>query len=263
MPLNDRLRAAVFARDKGICAFSGLSLWMLDFGASPFSHPDWVDHIVPASRGGSDKLDNLISASFFHNSKKLNNSRDRSYLFQNGVPTEEFYFRIGELSQQQSELLVRNARLIESDWYFNRALFNISVALGNDSGGFEAVRGRDYWINSAYKRLETWRRLTNGAGPSWFMRRGLVRYPRAPDVRLMLSLTQAGQDELRKAYGKLLKHYRANCVAVERLARSRTRQERIRAWQIARTSRFITAPTLEAIRSSVRGLQALAASVDQ
>ena len=112
-------------------------------------------------------------------------------------------------------------------------------------------------MNSAYKRLETWRRLTNGAGPSWFIKRGLVRYPRATDVRLMLSLTHADQDELRKAYGKLLKHYRANCAAVERLARCTTRQGRMRALQIARTSRFVTSPTLEAIRSSVRGLQAL------
>src|SRR5215211_6133145 len=47
MPLTDKLRAAVFARDKGICAFSNLSVWMLDYGTAPFGHPDWADHIKP------------------------------------------------------------------------------------------------------------------------------------------------------------------------------------------------------------------------
>lgn len=57
----------------------------------------------------------------------------------------------GSVSCRSSRLNlpVRNARLTESDWYFNRALFNINVALGNDSGGFEAVRGGHYWMNSA------------------------------------------------------------------------------------------------------------------
>ena len=41
MPLTDKLRAAVFARDKGICAFSGLSLWLLDYGTSPIGQGDW------------------------------------------------------------------------------------------------------------------------------------------------------------------------------------------------------------------------------
>ena len=31
MALTDRLRAEVYARDKGICSFSGVSLWVLDY----------------------------------------------------------------------------------------------------------------------------------------------------------------------------------------------------------------------------------------
>jgi 5-methylcytosine-specific restriction endonuclease McrA len=62
--MNDALRAAVFARDKAICSFSGLSVWYLDHGTAPFSHADWVDHVKPKSRGGKDTLENLVCAYF-------------------------------------------------------------------------------------------------------------------------------------------------------------------------------------------------------
>jgi 5-methylcytosine-specific restriction endonuclease McrA len=97
MPLTDKLRAAVFARDRGICGFSGLSLWLLDYGTSPIGQADWPDHIVPVSRGGKDTLDNLVCASHVYNRKKLNNTRDRVYLFRNGQPTEDFFWIHGEL----------------------------------------------------------------------------------------------------------------------------------------------------------------------
>ena len=39
MGLTDNLRAAVFARDKAVYSFSGLSLWLLDHGTAPFVQP--------------------------------------------------------------------------------------------------------------------------------------------------------------------------------------------------------------------------------
>jgi 5-methylcytosine-specific restriction endonuclease McrA len=82
--MNDGLRAAVFARDKGICSFSGLSVWYLDHGTAPFSHADWTDHVKPKSRKGGDTLENLVCASYFYNRKKLNNGSDCQYLFSEG-----------------------------------------------------------------------------------------------------------------------------------------------------------------------------------
>ena len=58
MAVTDAMRAKVFARDKGICAFSGLSLWILDY-STPISHHDWVDHVRPASRGGKKNVELL------------------------------------------------------------------------------------------------------------------------------------------------------------------------------------------------------------
>jgi len=159
MPLTDKLRAAVFARDKGICAFSGLSLWMLDYGTAPFGHWDWADHTLPVSRGGKHTLDNLVCASHFHDSKKRNNSADRSYLFRNGQPTEEFFWTHGELSEAEGQLLKRHACLTETDWYFNRALYNIRVTLADEEAGADVVRDRRYWLRAAYKQLLAWRRL--------------------------------------------------------------------------------------------------------
>jgi hypothetical protein len=151
--MNDALRAAVFARDKGICSFSGLSVWYLDYGTAPFSHADWVDHVQPKSRNGKDTLENLVCASYFYNRKKLNTGSDRQYLFSEGQPTETFFWTHGELSSQQAKLLKSHAALGSSDWYFNRAIYNIMVAIGDELVKADAVRSRDYWLASARKRM--------------------------------------------------------------------------------------------------------------
>jgi len=247
MPLTDKLRAAVFARDKGICAFSGLSLWMLDYGTAPFGHPDWPDHIVPVSRGGKDTLDNLVCASFFHNRKKLNNTSDRNYLFRNGAPTNMFFQTHGEVSDPQAQLLQRHARIIEADWHFNRALFNIRVALDDEAYGADVVRGRGYWLASAYKRLSTWRKISDDANVASFGRRGLIRYPSAPDVKLMLSLATADEPRMLSVYRQLLRHYRANRKVLDRFCHARTDQARMEALIVGRNA-LATAPLIKPLR---------------
>ena len=259
MPLTDKLRAAVFARDKGICSFSGLSLWMLDYGTAPFSHPDWPDHIKPISRGGKDTLDNVVCASFHYNSKKLNNGRDCGYLFREGRPTEEFFWTHGELSRTQAQLLKRNACLTEADWYFNRALFNVKVAIADEVFGADVVRKRDYWLNSAYKRLLAWRRLSGPSGPTSFTRRGLIRYPSASDVQLMLSLATADHTELQKVYHRLAKHYRANCRALDAFVLARTPERREVILQKAGRDNYVTEPLINVVRQNARRLQEISA----
>jgi hypothetical protein len=149
--LTDKLRAAVFARDKAICSFSGLSLWLLDYGTAPFAQPDWADHIKPVSRGGKDTLDNLVCASFFYNSKKTNNGSDTQYLFRDGQPTDAFFWNHGYLSREQGVILRRHETICESDWYFNRAIYNLTCAMITD--GSVVTRSPAYWQQSAYKRL--------------------------------------------------------------------------------------------------------------
>lgn len=255
MPLTDKLRAAVFARDKGICAFSGLSLWLLDYGTAPFGQPDWPDHIVPVARGGSDRLDNLVCASFFYNVKKLSNGGDRSYLFREGRPTEDFFMNHGELSDAQAVALRRHACLTEADWYFNRVLYNIRVALWNEADRAVVTRDRAYWLRSANKRLETWRKLAGGADARSFIERGLVRFPTAPDVKLLLSLVTADRQELLRICRRLLPHFRANRGMLFRFIRAKDDRARAQVVADARRHALTTAPLLQVLKHNAMRLR--------
>lgn len=246
--LTDRLRAAVFARDKGICSFSGLSVWMMDYGAVPFAQPDWVDHIRPKSRGGRDTLDNLVCASFFYNRKKLNNGADCDYLFRDGRPTETYFFTHGELSTEQGRLLARHSCLTESDWYFNRAVYNIMVALADDFAEVDVRRKHNYWLGSAYKRLTAWRKYSGETDGRAFVRRGLVRFPDSPDIQLMLALASADEPELVKIYKQMEVHYRANATALAAFAQAQTDRQRLAVIRRAEKNRNVTPPLLNVLR---------------
>jgi hypothetical protein len=250
MALTDQIRAAVYARDKAICAFSGLSLWLLDFGSAPHGQPDWVDHIRPASRGGSDTLDNLVCASHFYNRKKLTNSSDTKYLFSGGKATEELFWSHGCLSIEQASTLVRHAAIDQSDWYFNRALFNLRVAMHDQWCCFPAKRSARYWQNAALRRLVTWKRLSGDRGPGSFIKRGLVRFPKAPDVKLMLQLASIStEDELRAIYRQLLRFYQANATALERFSLARDDAHRRAILAAAQKRHSVTEPLLAALRT--------------
>lgn len=246
--MNDALRAAVFARDKAICSFSGLSVWYLDHGTAPFSHADWVDHVKPKSRGGKDTLENLVCASLFYNCKKLNNGSDCQYLFSEGAPTEIFYFTHGELSSQQASLLNSHKNITAPDWYFNRAIYNVMVAIQNDLAKVDATRDREYWLTSARKRIETWKKMTSAI--SSFESRGLVRFPDAEDINLMLSLCSAPYEKWGKIYKQLLKCTRDNENALAKFLKAKSASARKRTVLEAEAKRFVTAPLIEVIRKN-------------
>jgi len=185
--LTDALRAEVFVRDKAICAFSGISLWLLDHGATPTFQMDWPDHVKPASRGGSSLPDNLVCASYSYNSKKRNNSADNTYLFRNGKPTYFYWHNFGEVTAAQARFMARN--FLPADWYFNRALANILVALNNRYWHRKRSRGTGYWLKAAAKKLAVYRKLAADC-PS-MASRGLLSNPLTADTRLMLSLRDA------------------------------------------------------------------------
>jgi hypothetical protein len=252
--MNDGLRAAVFARDKGICSFSGLSVWYLDHGTAPFAHADWVDHVKPRSRNGTDTLDNLVCASHFYNQKKLNNSSDCQYLFSEGKPTETFFWTHGELSLQQASLLASHAALKESDWYFNRAIFNIMVAVADELAKVHVVRKREYWMASAYKRIEIWKRITKESSQN-FIKRGLVRYPHAADVKLMLSLVDASNEAWPGIYRALLKLTRENETTLNRFLRAKYKKARLEVISEAEAKGVATQPLLEILKRNATRLE--------
>jgi hypothetical protein len=249
--MNDALRAAVFARDKAICSFSGLSVWYLDHGTAPFAHPDWVDHVRPKSRGGKDTLDNLVCASHFYNRKKLNNGSDCQYLFSCGAPTEIFYFTHGALSIQQAQLLKSHSGILVSDWYFNRAIFNLMVAVWDELAKNDATRTRDYWMAAAQKRMTAWQKLSVGV-PS-FEDRGLVRFPDADDVRWMLLIRTAETDgEWLRVYKALLKWARSNERMLTKFIKAGDSERRSKVADSARREGTATFPLLAAMSENAR-----------
>lgn len=257
MAVTNTLRAGVFERDKAICAFSGVSVWILDYGTAPFAQHDWVDHIRPRSRKGNDSIENLVCASHFYNSKKVNNGRDNAYLFYGGEPTEWFFWVHGELSAEQTETLARHAKIAKADWYLNRCLMNLTNALQIDWSKRVVVRQMDYWLGAAHKCLVAWRRISGETGPDTFQDRELVRYPTAPDVQLMLSLTRSDAVGLQRIFRRLAIHYRANASALDAFGKAENQQKRRSILKAAEAGGKATEPLLTALRNDVARLDAL------
>jgi hypothetical protein len=254
MGLTDNLRAAVFARDKAICSFSGLSLWLLDYRTAPFAQPDWADHIKPVSRGGNDTLENLVCASFFYNSKKTNNGSDTAYLFRDGQPTEIFFWNHGYLSTEQAVIMRRHAKLCETDWYFNRAIYNLSCAMHDNWLRSASVRTPEYWQRSAYKRLAIWRQKATPKERG-FLKRSLVRFPDAPDVQLLLELADADFPQLQKIYKKRCRYYNANANVLDAFAGTSDAQRRTQIIRHAGDRGLVTEPLLHSLHANLNLLR--------
>ena len=105
----DRVRAEVFARDNAICAYRGVSVWILDLGAAPFVDDVWTDHIELASKGGPSDAENLICASASANWVRNRNPTHPPHYFFGGKPTTDFFddgYDIGPALQE----VLRNRR---------------------------------------------------------------------------------------------------------------------------------------------------------
>lgn len=186
---TDRQKAEIFVRDRAICAFSGKSLWVLDYGLSPTFDVDWVDHIKPASKGGGNEIENGICASSFYNSKKNDNSRDNSYLFHNGKPTSEFYYHFEVIPNAVADHIERFSSAAISDWYFNRAasrfLYGLSWLVEARRGNVY-VRDDHYYSKSTLSALVSWRKKSQADRS--FESRGLISKKVSEDQKTLLKL---------------------------------------------------------------------------
>jgi len=179
-------KAEIYVRDHATCAFSGKSLWLLDFGLGPLGDHDWVDHSTPCARGGKSDILNGVCASYTYNSKKGANGRDKQYLFREGRPTEDYYDFYGPLPPPLRKQLKR--RFFVSDWFFNRCVALSLETLGerhyrSPPGTVRQVR---FCQKAAWRALCQFQRRSVGA-PS-FEERGLVTYPSDPGTKALLRL---------------------------------------------------------------------------
>lgn len=227
LEFSDAQKAEIFVRDRGLCAFSGKSLWMLDYGISPTYEIDWVDHITPAARGGGNSIENGICASYFYNSKKRDNSSDNKFMFRNGKPTSHFFYFYETLPLNIAEHLSRFAKAQTSDWYLNRALFRFILGVASIRAiekGKERKRDERYYAKSTLKILSQWKKLSINSESIHI--RGMIPENCSEDQLALLNVVQMNCQE------QLIDHMHAcypwlsnSCDAINLLANANSPHE--------------------------------------
>lgn len=222
---TDKQKAEVFVRDRATCAFSGKILWILDYGACPTWDVDWVDHIKPFAKGGTSTIDNAICASSFHNYKKSDNTLDQYYLFYHGKPTKHLFYQYEVIPKTIAENLKRFRNLHYSDWYFNRALFRLLLAvvwLRNKALSRKLnKRDANYYSKSAFKAVREWRSIIEKENVLSFEERGLVPQNPCKGINLMLSIRESrSTEEVLNIVHALAPIYTANSLAMETLSQA-------------------------------------------
>jgi hypothetical protein len=153
-------------------------------------------------------------------------------------------------------MMRRHGRIVADDWYFNRAVYNVMLGVHADWSGADVSRKPEYWQNSALKRLNKWRK--RGGSRSSFVKRELVRYPSAPDVRLLMNLAEVDSEkDMASIHKRLLRHYRANATAIESFAVARSSIERQQSLERAEAARWTTEPLLVGMRQNLVAMSAL------
>src|SRR5207302_7983136 len=87
---TDRQKAELFVRDHATCAYTGKSLWLLDYGADPYFEVDWADHRRPVARGGTSTLANGVCASWGANFAKSDSLKRHACMFRFGRATPAY-----------------------------------------------------------------------------------------------------------------------------------------------------------------------------
>lgn len=241
-------KATIYALDRATCAFSGKSLWLLDYGLSYYGSHDWVDHELPSARGGRANIENGVSASYEYNSKKGDNAKDTFYLFKRGRPTEKYFDYFGPLPPATARQLSR--QFVESDWYFNRMIAMLLEALGErlERSKPGTVRLIRFSQKAAWRRLQDWRRTT--VADASIEDRKLVLYPADLGTQKILALRgETSLAEFNSAARALFPYYRDNADLHCRFWSAKTAGDRTRIISKARRSRFCHPVTLKTLVS--------------
>ena len=200
---------------------------MLDYGISPTYDIDWVDHIIPAARGGDNSIENGICASHFYNSKKRDNSNDNKFLFRNGKPTNHFFYFHETLPPNIAEHLSRFSKSETSDWYLNRALFRFMLGVASIRAiekGKERKRDERYYAKSTLKILSQWKKLSINSDSIHL--RGLIPGNCSEDQLALLYVSQLScQEELIAHMHSCYPWFSNSCDAINLLANASSSQQ--------------------------------------
>ncbi len=225
---TDIIKAEIFVRDRATCCFSGKSLWILDYGASPTYEIDWVDHIKPASKGGKSTLENGLCVSYLFNFKKQANAHDNIVFFEDGFPTYEFYEYFEEIPSEIANNLNRFSKLEPSDWYFNRGLFRIMCGVGRivfskDDDKNPYKRDYKYYAKSALKMFSKWDKLI---AKNTLKQRGIINSPLRKEQRILFNCATCNNEaEIIKNMRLLAPYYKNGVACVGRMSNAESDQD--------------------------------------
>lgn len=227
---SDATRAQIFAWDRGVCALTGANLWMLDYGLSGLEQEDWADHIKPVARGGKHLPGNGVCASANANFTKGANGRANEFWFIGGRPTYRYFSDMGKVPEATARWLARDVQ--PSDWYFNRAVRNLCLAIGAhgyDVSGYKRHEDRLYYPKAALRFLKEFRdewmsaatarrRFTRVAIERDWQARGLMLrkpWPEQSDILELLDLDD--EESVARLAEALSRRYRQNSAWVEKM----------------------------------------------
>lgn len=254
---SDSQKAEIYSRDHALCCFTGKNLWILDYGASPTYQPDWVDHIIPASKGGKATIDNGILTSAYYNYKRGSNTRDKGYIFHSGFPTGEYYFFYEKITKELSEHIKRFSKLEKADWYFNRALYHIMLGIEYlfnpyDINGNMLKRDSTYYSKASIKKINEWRTMGEEANLKSLKDRNLIPKNLSHDQKLLLTVINAQtHDDIIKICKKLLPFYKANYKAIDKQVKMK---DKLKIKNHIESDNFITPRVKNFIKSNIEFL---------
>ena len=216
---SDTTKAQLYAWDNAVCAMTGASLWMLDYGATSLCHYDWADHVKPRARGGSHESENGVSVAEEANYEKGANGRANRYAYVAGQPTWKAFAGFGKIPEDTAKYLRRD--LLPRDWYFNRCLANLMWFVFGRVEGWTGTRIKGkpmYYPKAAFRFLEDFREqwrndLKVDGGPTFraacldWDNRGLLPASLGADRELMLEVLTAEDHNTLAAIGKKLMPY--------------------------------------------------------
>lgn len=219
---NDQ-RAEIFVLDRATCSYSGRNLWIADYGIDPSYAIDWADHLHPSSRGGPSTVENGAAASWLVNYLR-GDSQQRLLLFHRGLPTADHRFHTGCIDQTVVANLIKFRRLHASDWFLNRAMWHIWIALVfqyQREAGLKLSRDYQYYAGAAIKALNKWRRLAERNSITSLEKRHLIaRDPEHDQLTLLQAREATTPSDITKLMKELYPIYKASVGLLDSLSQA-------------------------------------------
>ena len=193
---SDIQKSQIYMLDHATCAFSGISLWLLDNGIKRNWQMDWVDHVKPSAKGGEANIDNGVCASDFFNAKKRQNSSDNKYLVFRGKVTKNYIDSFGLPEDKLISQLSRLSNLNESDWFFNRTISGVFNGIDRrcykNIVGVNYSRDDQYWFNAGWKKFKIYLKRRTDIS---ILERGLVKTPLSFGSDILLELEKVNSEK--------------------------------------------------------------------